>query len=138
MKLVYSFLAILLVSGTAMACPNLTGEWICSDSKGEKMKTVLNSINKEDVSLLMIKSDVGTKVETSNTLILDVGRQKSQDYNYNASCRGNSVVLNLETAFGNAKVVYTLLSHNNMLVSSSVDGESNDRVMTCKTLSLLD
>lgn len=77
MKLVYSFLAVLFVSGTALACPNLSGEWTCVGRDSEKANVKFTSITKEDISLLLITSDEGTKVQTSDTLVLDGGKQKN-------------------------------------------------------------
>lgn len=138
MKLVYSFLAVLFVSGTALACPDLSGDWICQgDADKEKVKMHLNSINKEDINMLLITSDVGTKVQTSDSLYLNVGRQKAKDYHYRANCNGSSsVVVDLETVFGNSRVVYNRIRHNELQIS--VSSKSHSEVMSCSTNSLLD
>ncbi len=138
MKLVYSFLAVLFVSGTAFAyCPDLSGEWTCVGADKEKVKMHLNSINKEDINMLLIKSDVGTKVETSDSLYLNVGRQEAKDFHYRANCNGSSsVVVDLESVLGKSRIVYNRIRHNELQIS--VSSKSHSNVMSCSTNSLLD
>lgn len=138
MKTIYSFIAISLISISSMACPNLTGEWNCKSSQGETVKMNLNSINKDDYNMLMVVSDVGTKVQTTEALTLNVGKQQSRDYSYRANCKRDSIVIDFETVLGPVTVVYTSLGNNEMLMSSSNKKVSNDKVMTCSKFSLLD
>lgn len=130
MKVLFVIMLFSVAGSLAQACPNLTGNWTCK-SQDEINKLKLNSINREDMNLLVITADEGSKVATTDTLLLNVGKQKGKDYDYRALCQSNSVIMDLETVFGPSKTAYTLLSPNQLLISVYPSDSSDGKVMTC-------
>ena len=136
MKTVCSFIAITLISISSMACPNLTGKWTCQTSDGEAARVNLTSVNKEDSNFLILVNDVGTPVQTSATLALNVGKQIENDYSYSATCGNNYVAIDLETAFGPVSLRYTLKNASQLLINTASQNADYNSVISCKKLSL--
>ena len=79
MKQLTAIIGLLVVTANAYACPNLTGEWVCKDSKGEQWTESITTTGNKYVVVL----DKGTPSEKTEEYVVDGKPRKEGSANSN-------------------------------------------------------
>lgn len=105
MKNIFFGALFLIASSTALACPNLTGDWVCGPSDTPTYYS-LKSMNMQGEKYLLINTQIGNERISRTFSIGDSPRQ--------SSCSQYSV----EIKNGGNHTIYTRASASNMVVTS--------------------
>lgn len=135
-----SFLAVLLVSSSSLACPDLTGNWVCPN---QQLKFKINSEYAFDTNFLKVIGGNDLGMADVSTFALEVGAQVDDREPDFGVCGSDSVVVNVKGYFGQDKVTirqrsFILLDNNTLKISlESAVSPEKDITIICKRFSPL-